>query len=154
MPSTMLFIGLCIFFTDSDFKSILNLPVTFAPDESEERVTIQTSADSVLEGTEQFSAVLSSPPDRVAITQNTADISIRETRDGVCVYVFVNAHVCVFVLVFLFLRRCVCVCVYLYVCVYLCVYVGICPYLSFVPPLQSSLSSSPAPTQSMRMRGW
>ena len=70
------------FFTDSDFKSILNLPVTFAPDESEKRVTTQTSADSVLEGTEQFSAVLFSPPDWVTITQDTADISIQETRNS------------------------------------------------------------------------
>ena len=56
--------------------------MTFAPDESEKRVTIQTIADSVLEGTEQFSAVLSSPPDRVTITQDRADISIEETGDG------------------------------------------------------------------------
>ena len=84
---------LCIIFhIDSDFISISNLPVTFAPDESEKRVTIQTSADSVLEGTEQFSAVLSSPPDRVTITQDTADISIQETRDGMCVCVFVFAY--------------------------------------------------------------
>ena len=66
----------------SDFTSMDNLVVTFAPDESEKRITIQTSADSVLEGTEQFSAVLSSPPDRVTITQDTADISIEETGDG------------------------------------------------------------------------
>ena len=67
---------------DSDFASISNFQVTFAPDESEKRVTIQTSADNVLEGTEQFSAVLSSPPDRVTITQDTADISIEETGQG------------------------------------------------------------------------
>ena len=66
----------------SDFTSIVDFPVTFAPDESEKRVTIQTSADNVLEGTEQFSAVLSSPPDRVTITQDTADISILDTGSG------------------------------------------------------------------------
>ena len=69
-------------FTGSDFTSVNNIPVTFAPDESEKRVTIQTGADNVLEGTEQFSAVLSSPPDRVTITHDTADISIEETGDG------------------------------------------------------------------------
>ena len=66
----------------SDFTSIVDFSVTFAPDESEKRVTIQTSADSVLEGTEQFSAVLSSPPDRVTITQDTADVSILDTGSG------------------------------------------------------------------------
>ena len=72
------------FHVDSDFVSISNFQVTFAPDESEKRVTIQTSVDNVLEGTEQFSAVLSSPPDRVTITQDTADISILETGVGMC----------------------------------------------------------------------
>ena len=61
---------------------MVSIPVTFAPDESEKRIIIETSSDNVLEGTEQFSAVLSSPPDRVTITQDTADISIQEDGGG------------------------------------------------------------------------
>ena len=71
-----------LFCVVSDFTSIVDFSVTFAPDEFEKQVTIQTTVDEVLEGTEQFSAVLSSPPDRVNITQDTADISILDRGSG------------------------------------------------------------------------
>ena len=56
--------------------------MTFAPGETEKRVTIQTTADNVLEGREQFSAVLNSSSDRVTVTEDTADITIVETGRG------------------------------------------------------------------------
>ena len=64
-----------------DFSSS-SIKLTFAPDETEKRLTIQTTADNVLEGTEKFTAVLTSTSDRVTITEDTADISIVETEKG------------------------------------------------------------------------
>ena len=58
------------------------------PDESEKkhekRVPVHTTVDSVVEGTEQFSAVLTSTDDRVTVTvtEERADISILETGNG------------------------------------------------------------------------
>ena len=71
-----------LFGADADFVSIVGLEVTFAPDESEKRVPVQTTVDSVVEGTEQFSAVLTSTDDRVTVTEERADISILETGNG------------------------------------------------------------------------
>ena len=56
--------------------------MTFAPDETEKRVTIQTATDNVFEGTEKFTAVLTSSSDRVTITEDTADVSIIEKGRG------------------------------------------------------------------------
>ena len=53
-----------------------------APDESEKKVPVQTTVDSVVEDTEQFSAVLISTDDRVTVTEERADISILETGNG------------------------------------------------------------------------
>ena len=48
----------------------------------EKRIIILTTVDSVVEGTEQFSAVLTSTDDRVTVTEERADISILETGNG------------------------------------------------------------------------
>ena len=69
------------FLTDSDYTG-KTVQLTFAPGETNKRVTIQTTADNVLEGTEKLSAVLTSPSDRVTITEDTADISIVESGSG------------------------------------------------------------------------
>ena len=73
---------LFFFFEDNDYVQLLNLPITFGPDEFERRVTIQTNPDSVVEGTEEFTVQLVSVSDRVVLTENTADISIQETENG------------------------------------------------------------------------
>ena len=71
-----------IYFTIAlDFSSS-SLQLTFVPGETKKRVAIQTTADTVFEGREQFSAVLTSSSDRVNITEDTADISIVEIGKG------------------------------------------------------------------------
>lgn len=62
--------------------SIFGLNVTFVPNESEKRITIQTNADDVVENTEQFSANLSSVSGRVVFTNTIANIAILETNNG------------------------------------------------------------------------
>ena len=56
--------------------------MTFGPAEFEKRVTIQTNGDTLVEGTEMFTARLEPASDRTVINQNTADISIQETANG------------------------------------------------------------------------
>ena len=85
--STLYLFCLCLHVV-ADFTSISGLLVTFAPDEFEKRITIQTTVDSVVEGTEQFSAVLTSTDDRVTVTEERADISILETGNGKPVLLF------------------------------------------------------------------
>ena len=58
------------------------MPVTFGPTEFERRVTVQTNPDSLLEGTEVFTAELVPVSDRVVITEDTAVINIVETENG------------------------------------------------------------------------
>ena len=80
----------------ADFTSISGLLVTFAPDEFEKRVPVQTTVDSVVEGTEQFSAVLTSTDDRVTVTEERADISILETGNGKPVLLFPEKRTIIF----------------------------------------------------------
>ena len=68
--------------TGSDFVEIVNQPITFGVSDFEMRVTVQTNADSLVEGTESFTARLTPVTDRVVIAENTADISIEETTNG------------------------------------------------------------------------
>ena len=69
-------------FADADFVQIVNFPVTFGPAEFEKRVTIQTSTDTLVEGTEVFTAQLEPVSDHLVITEDTAEISIQETANG------------------------------------------------------------------------
>jgi hypothetical protein len=55
--------------------------VTFGPAEFEKRVTIQTSTDTLVEGTEVFTAQLEPVSDHLVITEDTAEISIQETAN-------------------------------------------------------------------------
>lgn len=66
----------------ADFIQIINMPVTFGPTESEMRVTVQTNPDSLVEGTEVFTAELALVSDRVVISEDTAVINIVETENG------------------------------------------------------------------------
>lgn len=56
--------------------------MTFGPAEFEKRVTIQTNGDTLVEGTEEFTAQLEPVSDHVVITEDTAYISIQETANG------------------------------------------------------------------------
>ena len=80
----MLFNFKCVLISDSDadFMSIFGVNVTFAPNESEKRITIQTNSDDVVENTEEFSVTLSSVSGRVVFTNAIADIAILETSKG------------------------------------------------------------------------
>ena len=66
----------------SDFIEVVNRPITFGTSDFERRVQIQTNADSIVEGTEMFTASLMPVSDRVVITEDTADITIEETANG------------------------------------------------------------------------
>lgn len=68
--------------SDADFMSVFDLDVTFAPDETEKRITIQTNSDVLVEGREQFSVSLSSASERVIVTTPNADIAILEASNG------------------------------------------------------------------------
>ena len=57
--------------------------MTFGPSDTERRVTIQTNSDNFVEGNEMFTASLVPVSDRVVITQDTADITIEETANGI-----------------------------------------------------------------------
>ena len=56
--------------------------MTFGPGEIERRISIQTNPDSLVEGTENFTAELVPVSDRVRITEGTARILIQETTNG------------------------------------------------------------------------
>lgn len=68
----------------SDFTSVSDVLVNFAPGESLKTVTIETAADDIVESIEQFSAIISAVSERVIITEDTANISILETGSGEC----------------------------------------------------------------------
>ena len=61
---------------------IVDLPITFEVPEVEKRVTIQTNEDGVVEGEEEFSALLTPVSDRISIAVDTVHITIAETTNG------------------------------------------------------------------------
>lgn len=69
-------------FIVSDFVSITDVLVSFAPGESLKTVRIETTIDDVVESVEQFSTTITAVSDRVIITEDTANISILETYNG------------------------------------------------------------------------
>lgn len=71
-----------IFFIASDFISVSDVLVRFAPGESLKTVTIETTIDEVVESMEQFLATITAVSDRVIITEDTANINILETDSG------------------------------------------------------------------------
>lgn len=70
------------FFVGSDYLEIVDLSITFEASEVEKRVAIQTNEDSVVEGEEEFTAVLTPLSDRISIAADTVHISIAETTNG------------------------------------------------------------------------
>lgn len=56
--------------------------MTFGSNEFERSITIATTLDNLMEGTENFMAKLTAVSDRVLITANTADVLIQETANG------------------------------------------------------------------------
>lgn len=62
--------------------------MTFGSSDSEIRVMVQTNADSIVEGTEVFTAEITPVSDRVVINQDTANVNIVETSNGKLLYVF------------------------------------------------------------------
>lgn len=73
---------LSLLFAVSDFTSVSDVLVTFAPGESQKTVTVVTTVDSVVEGIELFSAIITSTSVSVTITDETASITILETGNG------------------------------------------------------------------------
>ena len=61
---------------------ISDLRVTFEPSEVEKRVTIHTIEDRVVEGQEEFTAVLRPVSDRLSIAADTLHINVEESTDG------------------------------------------------------------------------
>ena len=64
---------------------VVDLPVVFEASEVEKRVTIHTTEDSLVEGIEEFVAVLRPVSDRIAVTPDTLGISIEETTNGILI---------------------------------------------------------------------
>ena len=62
---------------------VVDLPVVFEASEVEKRVTLYTTEDSLVEGTEEFTAVLRPVSDRITITPDTLHIGIEDTTNGI-----------------------------------------------------------------------